>query len=272
MTVLDKEHRMFLRRLNSDIREAALTMERDEARFLVDLYYQLQHFRKIAKNQSRAGEEPNLLLTWLGGEFQALEGRIKLAMEAFAERWETGRWMLNIYAVGPVIAGGFLAHLDIKKAKSYASMWRFAGLDPTVTWGKGEKRPWNTKLKTLCWKFSDVQMKFANREQSFYGPLYQKYKAKLVERNEAGEFKDAAIEGASRVGKKTEAYKYYVDGKLPPGHIHARALRWLSKLFLAHYFEVAHWEEYGVEAPNPYVFEHMTGHSHKIDPPGWEPK
>jgi hypothetical protein len=43
-----------------------------------------------------------------------------------------------------------LARIDIVKAPTAGHIWRYAGLDPTVRWNKGEKRPWNAGLKVLC--------------------------------------------------------------------------------------------------------------------------
>ena len=52
---------------------------------------------------------------------------------------------------------------------------------------------------------------------------------------------------------------------LPPAHIHARARRWVVKLFLAHYHAQAYRLRYDREPPNPYPIEHM-GHVHWISP------
>ena len=52
-----------------------------------------------------------------------------------------------------------------------------AGLDPTVTWGKGERRPWNAELKVLCWKLGDSFVKVSNKEGALYGRIYRERKA-----------------------------------------------------------------------------------------------
>ena len=36
--------------------------------------------------------------------------------------------------IGPVIAAGLLANIDIKQAPTVGHIWRFAGLDPTNKW------------------------------------------------------------------------------------------------------------------------------------------
>ena len=64
-------------------------------------------------------------------------------------------------------------------------IWRFAGLDPTVKWEKGKKRPWNADLKVLCWKIGDSFVKFSGREDCFYGQIYKQRKAYEIERDDA---------------------------------------------------------------------------------------
>lgn len=46
---------------------------------------------------------------------------------------------------------------------------------------------------------------------------------------------------------------------LPPAHVHARAKRWVVKLFLAHFHEVYYKEHFGKMPPKPYVIGIM-GH------------
>lgn len=66
-----------------------------------------------------------------------------------------------------------------------------------------------------------------------------------------------------KIGKTTEAYAAYSAGRLPPGHLHARAKRWAVKLFLAHWHAVAYRSHFGVPAPKPYVLSQLE-HGHEI--------
>ena len=90
------------------------------------------------------------------------------------------------------------------------------------------------------------------------------------ERNELGLFKDQAERKleTTRIGKDTEAFKWYSQGMLPPAHIQSRAKRYAVKLFLAHWHHVAYEDHYGTQPPKPYVIEH-GGHVHYIAPPNW---
>lgn len=57
---------------------------------------------------------------------------------------------------------------------------------------------------------------------------------------------------------------------LPPAHIHARARRWVVKLFLSHWHTVGHFIELGKLPPKPYKFAEASGHAHLILPPNAE--
>lgn len=331
----DVAHNAFLRRVRADLKAAAATLSEAEARYLVDLYYQQQDNRTRSANQVRSTNEPNALITWLADEHRAIENLIKTAMDAYTETHLPGRWMKSITGIGPVLAAGFFATIDIEKAKTAGSIWRFAGLDPSRTWLKADeikkiledtlgrskrgeqispadvtrvcevakmtpttvlrdatidfktgkttkltrdrlakalaRRPWNRRLKVLAWKFGDCQKKFHNHKNSFYGPLYVEYKNNLIARNERGEFVERALEKSLKVGKGTEAYKHLKNGKLPPGHIDAMALRWIAKLFLSHLHTVMWVDRYGTQSPKPYVIAHLD-HVHMIDPPNWPMK
>ena len=244
-------------------------MSKNDVRYAVDSYYQLQDFRKALGNQELQAEtqaEPHNLTSWMFKNMHTLEKQIVRAMEAHATTSEPGRWLMAQTGIGPVLAAGLLAYIDIERAPTAGHIWRFAGLDPTQKWNKGEKRPWNASLKTLCWKIGESFVKVSGREDAYYAQIYKQRKELETARNEAGLFASQAAEGAARVGKTTEAYGHYITGKLPPGHIHARAKRYAVKLFLSHLHEVMYRDVYGTPPPLPYPIA-MQNHAHKIEVP-----
>jgi hypothetical protein len=258
-------------RLSKDLASAAVTLSDDEARFLVDAYYQMQDNRIRADGQVRSlskSGEPHDVLQWLGAQSEGLENQIKRALSRYADSKPLGEWAQSIVGIGPVITAGLMAHIDIAKAPTVGHIWRFAGLDPTLRWEKGQKRPWNAALKTLCWKIGESFVKVSGREDAFYGRIYADRKALELSRNEALQFKDQAVAALERkkFGKDTEARKHYEAGKLPPAHIHARAKRYAVKLFLAHYHETGYILLHGVKPPLPYPIAHL-GHAHVIERP-----
>jgi hypothetical protein len=198
-----------------------------------------------------------------------MENGIKSALDVYSADKPLGQWARSIVGIGPVISAGLLAHLDVTKP-TVGHLWRFAGLDPTSHWEKGERRPWNHSLKTLCWKIGESFVKTKNHERSSYGHPYDKRKAMEQRRNEDGELADQAEAKLKKykIGKKTEAYKHYIQGRLPPAHIHARAARWTVKLFLSHYHAVGFYMAKGFLPPFPYPIVYMgEKHTNLLKPP-----
>jgi|LSQX01.3.fsa_nt_gb hypothetical protein len=257
-------------KLNRDIKKAGQDLSPEEARYLVDMYYTIQENRKATGNQvfSLGRDEPGEVLRWFYKQHYELENNIKKVLDSYTSGHEVGKWLKSITGIGPVIAAGLLAHIDITKAPTVGHIWSYAGLNPNQVWEKGQKRPWNARLKVLCWKIGESFVKVHNNPKGYYGHIYAERKELEIERNEAGQFADqaAAILQAKKIGKTTEAYKWYSEGKLPPAHIHARAKRYAVKLFLSHLHEFWYEQHYGEKPPLPYPIA-ILGHAHKIDRP-----
>lgn len=332
---LDPTHLDDVARLTKDLATAAATLSDAEARYLVDAYYAVQGYRIAAGNQvsalSKSGE-PHAVLAWLLRQQETVESQIRRALDRWTDQSIVGRWSKSIIGIGPVLAAGLLAHIDIERAPTVGHIWRFAGLDPTVIWlgrdgaervvnevfekygvGKGDpvpaeviaalairtnrkpeairrlgedrktgkitraslitglaRRPWNTPLKTLCWKIGESFVKVQAHPQDFYGRLYAQRKAIEEERNANGAFAEQAKAAlaAKRYGVDTEARARYERGELPQARLHLRATRYATKLFLAHWHHVAYEVRYGIPPPLPYVIAHQD-HGTLIKPPHW---
>jgi hypothetical protein len=263
-----------LQKLHKDLRAAAVTLSTTEARFLVDSYYIMQEDRKRAHNQVLALEEnkePHEIIGWLAQNSRLLENEIKKVLETYASSKRIGMWMQSIVGIGPVISAGMLAHINIEKGRTVGSIWRFAGLDPTVKWEKKKKRPFNAGLKTLCWKTGQSFMKFSGNEDCMYGHLYKKRKVYEVARNDSGGNTERAAEilTEKNFDKSTEAYKHLSAGHLPPAQIDARARRWAVKIFLSHLQMCWWYDTKGELPPVPYVIG-IKGHIDFIPPPNQE--
>jgi hypothetical protein len=299
-------------KLSRDLRDASKLLGRKEARYLVDLYYAVQDFRIQAAGQVRASlaqepedQEPNRVVGWVFESMRMLEENIKKALGTFAAEYTVGQWLQGLTGIGPVISAGFLAHLNVRGCKTAGHFWRFAGLDPTVTWEKKQKRPWNAKLKVLCYKVGESFVKVQNLDSDVYGKLFAERKRRELQANREGKFAEQAT--AILQGKKfrqdTDAFAWYSGSlpaavlddweqldqtrrtarmkqmmgepgsgqpMLPPAHTHARARRYTVKLFLSHLHHVMHSDYFGIDPPMPYAFEKCPGdHRHYIAPPNW---
>jgi hypothetical protein len=251
-------------RLTRDLALAARTLTDDEARYLVDAYYQMQDDRKRTDNQVRAMDaEPHATLAWFAAQSATLETQIRRALDIYTDAHPIGVWLKSIYGIGPVIAAGLLAHIDIERAPTAGHIWRYAGLDPTSRWEKGQKRPWNATLKTLCWKAGQSFMKFSAHDECYYGKLYRERKAYEVARNESGGNAEAAARQLTekKFRADTETAKHLAAGHLSPAQIDARARRWAVKIFLSHLHSYWYEQHFGKPAPVPFPIAHL-GHVH----------
>jgi len=240
-------------RLSRDMRAAAVALGDEEARFLVSSYYNLQGHRIASGNQVKAierggGDVPHSVLLWLAAQNQTLEDQVKGALDVYTRGHAVGAWLRGQVGVGPVLAAGLLAHLDIKEHGATVWKWyRFAGLDPTSRWEKGQKRPWNAELKRVCWLLGESLCKVSGREGAFYGKLYRLRKAYETRLNESGAYREQA-EARLRTrapGGDTVARKALEAGRLPLGQIHERSKRYAVKMLLSGLHMVWHWEEHG---------------------------
>lgn len=333
-------------KMNKDIKVSAATLSDNQARFLVDTYYQMQNKRIRSAGQVRSMQnEPHEVLDWLNIQDLFLENQIKGALDVYSANHPVGKWMRSICGIGPVISAGFLSYIDITRCKTAGTIWRFAGLDPTDIWGGRSyaiklyeqveadishkvltfnneiekfdeilkeicringrnyltykkkfkfteqdendelkfdlnkkniiaimsKRPFSANLKVLCWKLGESFVKVSGNENDFYGKIYIKKKQEITALNEMFHYKEKCKEKLEiyKIGKTTEAYASYSEGKLPKGHIHAMSKRYAVKIFLSHLHEVWFMKQYGVMPPNPIPLK-LVNHKNKIEVPNWE--
>jgi hypothetical protein len=240
----------------------AKSLTEDEVRWLCDTYYQLQEFRKASGNQVRAASttgEPSSALAWTFTQMEATEASLRRIMDVWTDLSIVGQWCKSITGIGPVLAANLIATFDPDKP-TVGHWWRFAGLDPTMEWKKGQKRPFSAKAKLLCWKIGDSFVKVSGRDSAFYGKIYRERKNFEVLRDEEGHHEFQAkmtLLDKNIQDPKTKAT--YESGHLPAGRLDLRARRYAVKLFLAALHEVMYFTKHGVMPPKPYVIEHL-GH------------
>lgn len=263
---------------SKDIRSLYVTFDQNSVRELVSTYYRIQTDRIAIAAQARELKEagsPSELAEYLSDQLKYMESSLIKPFQHFIETFKVGRWAVSQYGIGPVITAGLISNIDITKAHTAGSVWRYAGMDPTVVWEKGQKRPWNAELKVLTWKVGQSFMKFSGRDQCFYGKLYLQDKDRRKAINESGGYaKRAEHILQTKKFRQNATRKKLEQGMLSDAHIDAQARRFAAKIFLSH-FHTVWYEDYHtqlngtpVRAPRPYIIEH-GGHSHMIEIPNY---
>jgi len=215
--------------------------------------------------------------------YLTMEHDLKATIGNFASQYRIGQWLLDQPGIGPIIAGGLCAVLNIEKARQAGAFWRFCGADPKQKWKKGELRPWSALAKQLAIYHAGESF-IKHKKKTFYGPIYDEYRDKLSIRNQRGQLRELALEYAPRFapkdGKPGNPYCFdlYSRGFIIQAHEHAMGRRFIAKLFLSHIFTLMYEEFHGKEAPLPEIFRHPAwdtrvggfeiDHTHYIPPPG----
>jgi Transposase IS116/IS110/IS902 family len=253
------------KKLDGTTQEKVLSLElsSNEVRFVVANYYDAQNMRKRADMQLRhlgSKDDVGGLLTYWSDSQAAVEEFLKKALGKYATNHPVGAWMLAQHGIGPIIASGLLAYIDITKAPTAGSIWRYAGLDPSIKWEKGQKRPWNAQLKQICYHAGQCFKRSSNSPNSFYGKLYREQKVKVINKNNAGEYAERA---KTFVTKSEDVKKKLAEGKLPDSNLDSQATRFATKIFLNHLHAVMYWSTYRMAPPKPYAIA-ILGHAHEI--------
>lgn len=117
---------------------SAANLSREEARQMVQLYYTWQTQRIALGNQVRDLQASNPAgvgaLQFFYGESHSLEEQMIRPLKAWVESLEAGRWAYSQLGIGPVLAAGLCAHVDPRRALVAGSVWRYAGVDPSLKW------------------------------------------------------------------------------------------------------------------------------------------
>jgi Transposase IS116/IS110/IS902 family len=179
-------------------------------------------------------------------------------------------WMSNIRGVGPVIGVQLVAMIQpVTDFETISRLWAYAGYacdenGEAVKRKVGQQSRWNPSLKTAVHKLADCFIK----TRSPYREFYEAYKAE-------DRIKHPEPVKTDRKDRTGKAIRIYTDG-----HIHNRAMRYMSKMFLSHLWLA--WRELeGHDVPtNPYVIDsgkhplhtHLIGPWDVVSPPKLAPR
>lgn len=246
-----------------------VNLKTNEIAEMVELYYDCQNLRIAHANRERT-EPASELVEWLQFWMAAGEKVIQAKLNHWVESDDSppeAKWAYNQVGIGPVIASGLSAHIDVTKCENISGLWKFAGQAPGFDRKtKGQKLCYNARLKTLCWKMGESFVKVSGKEDATYGKMYVDFKANEVQRNEGGLYVEAAKRELSSKTFKTDnvTKKRLMEGKLSDGHLHARAKRRVVKIFLSHFWMKAR-EGRGLTITEPYAIQ-ILKHTGKIEP------
>lgn len=169
-------------------------------------------------------------------------------------------WFSKVKGVGKENIGKVVAPVDIEKANTISSLWKFAGF--SVENGiapkrvKGGKLSYNSQLRSMCWRLGSCLLRAK-------GKFYQYY---LVEKDKYLMRYDAegiSVIPATSLPKK-DGKIYEPADKISEGHVHNQAMRKMIKLFLACLWLI--WREAeSLPVTKPYAIDRL-GHSSFINP------
>jgi hypothetical protein len=170
-------------------------------------------------------------------------------------------WFSSIKGVGHENIAKVVSLIDIERAPTISSLWKYAGYG--MTNGivdrprKGEKLCFNKTLKTMCYRLGVALLKAhgISKEGTKFGAYYEK----------VYEEEKRKVEGA---GKKIANMADIPEGKeaeyVNSLHVHNKAFRKMIKLFLGCLY--LYWRKAeGLAIRNPYAVEKME-HTTVIQP------
>lgn len=196
-------------------------VSKDQVKFLIRMYYVIQKIRIRFNNQISAyikdhPKEKTDIWQHLYNQFYILEKEIEKVIAIYYKIHPFKWFFEQTIGIGPILASLLLSNIDINRAKTAGAIWRYAGFI-NEEWKPGQKRPWNSDLKTGCWKIGQSFIKFADHPNGVYGKIYKAQKNLYWNRNISGEYKDRATQIAmSRDMNKFEFGKLYYQGKVDP--------------------------------------------------------
>jgi len=189
-----------------------------------------------------------------------LESYVDDRLAALLEAHPAYPWFSRVKGVGRENIGKVIGLIDIEKAATISSLWKFAGFAPVD--GKSEKRQkgtklhYNAQLRSMCWRLAGSLLRARGKFYDYYLAEKGKYQQRFRD-------EDRQIVPVTRLPKK-DGKRYETEDMISEGHVHNMALRKMVKLFLALLW--LSWREaLGLPTRDPYPVEYL-GHEHVITP------
>jgi len=256
----------------------------------------LSHLRR---NGTADDQETDALLKKL----KELEHYVDRRIALIIRKHPAYKWFSRVKGVGDENIAKIVGLVDISKANTISSLWKFAGLHVVDGHAphkpqKGEKAEFNIELRAMCWRLGGSLLKAGIRyfcascgtqrpplkddaqdelpvcqkcggvdfkpiPQSKFAEYYLSQKDRIIQKIQNSGFR---IVPAAFLPRDKNKKKFEPPGVISEGHVHNMALRKMIKLFLACLWLVWRQAE-GLPTRDPYPLANL-GHTTKIDP--WE--
>lgn len=223
-------------------------LDRKQLRYMIDRYYQVQKHRLAIGGQIRAMEESKDDTTALEGfsaQFSGLENDIAKYIGKEVKNHVMWEYLKETKGIGPILAAGLLATLDIDNTKHASSFWRYAGLDVAedgrgrsrrkehltdqeYTDGEGKTKmkkgiTFNPFLKSICWKIGESFIKVKGEHREIYdnARIYydKKFKKEEKENKRTLYTKGHKFSMAKRKAVKRFLVDFWAEWMRAEGHI-----------------------------------------------------
>jgi len=226
----------------TELENASVHITEDTIFTLADVYWETRAQRRLVQKtkNDQVPSRDRRVLEYFEKNFLKMENAFKKAVKSYCQDFEVGRWALNQYGVGPLSVVRLLRYVDVKKTRSHEQLWAYAGLAPK----SGPNQTYNSSLKETCIDLGRSFIRHSDKEDCFYGQLFNEELERRTELNENGAYADLVKEELVVAG--TRIIKDQPE-KLTVDRLRAQAQRYAVKIFLVHWYTLDYKDTYGHE-------------------------
>ncbi len=206
----------------ADAKLAAKTMGSLEASYLVGMYQYFLNQRIAVQNRLRSlPDEPSNALMYMKQQMEEGEKDCRVLLECYTDNHPIASVIKQIKGIGSIISAGYVAHVDMDKAKHFPQVLAYGGYSPTAVWRKGERRSYNMDFRKILILAGRSFVFSSGSPISYFGKRYKLFKTRIEWHNEQGHYADVAAKKLSmfKFDEASSTYKAYIKGILPPAHI-----------------------------------------------------
>jgi len=232
---------------------------------LVDSQLSIEKIRvalQVRQSHLKLQEKEDLETDNLLNEVKELEDYVDKRVATLLKQHPAYPWFSRVLGIGPENIAKVVGLIEIEKAPTVSSLWKFAGfhVEENGTAPKrepGKKLEYNSKLRSMCWRVGDSLIRARGKNgPSKFALYYYQEKEKYLARFKAEGRSIVPADKLPKVnGKKIENEDFISEG-----HIHAMAKRKMVKMFLSMLW--VEWRKAeSLPISEPYAIAHLEGHT-----------